>query len=110
MTPERVAALVAAKGEILTLRRLTGTQQIPLDVEVRGVVRDYRPEELIGAVQQGDRQVIISNGEILARQWPGPPRINDKIVRDATKALNVEAAETRKLGDAAALHILRVRG
>jgi len=109
MTPSRVAALIAARGETLSLRRLAGTQQIPFEVQLKGVVRDYRPDELAGAITQGDRQAFIGNTEILARQWPGPPKSGDKLVRSG-KTLNVEGVETRKIGEDDALHVLRVRG
>ena len=75
MTPAAaIAALdraLAAHGQDVTLRRTTGTQKIPFDVDCRAVVRGYRPDEMIPGVTQGGSMAILSPSEIAAAQWPG---------------------------------------
>lgn len=109
MTAARVAAIIQRAGQTVILRRLTGTQLIPFDVEVKASIRGYQPHELVGKIQQGDREVIIANAEILARQWPGPPEQDDAVVIDGVDT-SIEAVETRRYRDEVALHVLRVRG
>lgn len=104
---------VLRTGQAATLRRLVGTgaAQTATDVAVVAVVRGYRPDELAAGsgLQQGDRQAIITNDEIAAASWPGPPRKNDRLVL-AGAVTTVQAVETRYLGAAIDRHILAVRG
>lgn len=111
MTPATVADMIGRYGRPLTLRRLAA-DLAATDVAVRGVVRGYAASELVGAIQQGDREVRIANAEILAAAWPGPPRAGenaDRVVIDGV-AMVVMAVDTRHVGGDAALHILQVRG
>lgn len=100
-------------GQPATLRRLTGTgpSQTSTDVEVTAVVRSYRAEELAAGtgLQQGDRQVIITNHEIAEAGWPGPPRKNDRLVL-AGALTTVQSVETRYLGTAIDRHVMVARG
>lgn len=104
---EDLAALdeaLADVGQTITLRRYTGTQKIPFNVECRAVVRGYQPEELVGGITQQDAMVILSPTEIEAKGWPGPnssatptnedrrvPKKGDAAVING-KVRNVEAA------------------
>lgn len=96
-------------GEPVTLRRLTGTAQIPMDIAVRAVVREFDPQQLVGTIQQGDRTVILSNHEIAARRWPGPPRKGDQVVIVGAK-MAVQSVETVRIGGEVIRHNLVVRG
>jgi len=109
MTAERVASAIGRRGRSLTLRRYTGTARKFFDVTVKGVVSNYRPEQLAGGIQQGDRQIIIANTEIAARQWPGPPRRSDAIKIDGI-FVTIENVETVYAGEDIAKHVLQVRG
>ena len=102
--------MIAQTGQPVTLQRLTGTTtQIRCDVICKAIVRGYEPVQLIGSIQQGDRQVTISNTEIAAAQWPGPPRSGDRCVIDG-RTTNIQSCDTRKLRDDIVLHIIQVRG
>jgi hypothetical protein len=62
----------------MLLRRRVGTSTTAFtDAPVHGKSIGYRPEELVGGVVQGDRRVKISQLDIAAAGWPGPPRKND---------------------------------
>ena len=106
MTAQRVAAIVDRAGETVTLRR-PGTPDV--DVTVKASIRRYAGADLVGGIIQGTAEVILSNRELAAASWPGPPRIGDKIVRDG-KVLHVESCETRNHKEETALHILRAVG
>jgi hypothetical protein len=63
-----------AIGQVATLRRLqlvAGVQSILSSVDVRIVMRQYQPSELVGGIIQGDSFVILSPSEIIAANWPG---------------------------------------
>jgi len=109
MSVERIRSAIERRGQSLLLRRVTGTQQVSVDVAVKGMVRGYHAQELIGGIIQGDREVIISNKEIADRQWGGPPRKDDR-VQIAGKFVNVQAVDTVYLRDEIAQHVLSVRG
>lgn len=96
----------------MILRRLTlapAGQRVPLEVEVAGVIKDYKPTELAGTMVQGDSEVTITNTEISQRQWPGPPKTGDEIVVDG-KVRTVRGVETKYLGSEKLVHVLQVRG
>jgi hypothetical protein len=79
------------------------------DVICKAIVRGYEPVQLIGSIQQGDRQVMISNAEIALAQWPGPPRSGDRCVIDG-RTTTIQSCDPRRLRDDIVLHIIQVRG
>lgn len=108
---QSVADMIARRGRPLTLRRIvTGGPNV--DVAVTGVVRQYQAQELLGPILQGDREVRISNVEIAAASWPGPPRAGgnaDRIVIDG-KAAVVQNVDPRYDGTDLAMYVIQVRG
>jgi hypothetical protein len=105
----RVAAIIARAGKIVTLRRLTGTQRVSFGVELKAVVRQAQPNELVAGLAEFGRIAICGNAEIVARQWPGPPKKGDELVVGG-KTLAVLAVETRHIGEDQALHVMAVEG
>lgn len=96
----------------MVLRRLTlaaGAVQFPSDVTVYGVAKNFAPHELVGGIIQGDSQITVTNAEIEAAQWPGPPKTNDKIIVDGVTR-NVQAVESKYLSDEILVHVCQVRG
>lgn len=93
-------------GRPFTLRRLPlpGT-----DVTVRGYRAEFDSQPLPGGLPQGQSTIIISNAEIAAAAWPGPPRKGDRLI-DATRTVLVESVETIWLGAAIDRHVLTVSG
>ena len=99
-------------GRQITLRRQTlipGSAQVPLDVAVYAVTRNYTAKELIGSIIQGDTEVTFTNSEIATAQWPGPPKNGDKVVIDG-KMRNIESVEPKYLGTVILVYICQVRG
>lgn len=96
----------------MTLRRNSrgvGGILVPLEVVVYGVAKGYTPQELVGAIIQGDTQITITNAEIAAAQWPGPPKIGDKIIMDGREK-NIQAVEQKFLGSEILVFVCQVRG
>lgn len=109
---ESIYGALARFGRPMVLRRTTlaaGSTKIPLDVTVSGVTENYQPQELTDVIAQGDTKVTISNTEISARQWPGPPRRGDDMVIDG-KVKAIQSVETKRLGTETLVHICQVRG
>jgi hypothetical protein len=96
-------------GQPVTLRRMSGATAT--DVACTAVVRGYAAQELAAGsgLQQGDRMVVITNHEIAAAAWPGPPRRGDRVVIAGATA-TVQSVETRYLVAAIDRHVLQVRG
>lgn len=117
MTPEESRAahrrMIDKHGEQVFIRRYdgTGTSRARFEAEVQARIVAYDPEQLVGAVQEGDQKLIVMVEDLEAHQFPFPVRKDDKaIVRG--KHLNIEAADdnTRRIaGELIALE-LRVRG
>lgn len=114
MTPNSARASLrkqlAQHGSDVTLKRQTAVSpQTFNSVTVRARVVDFRPEQLIGGIIQGDRKVIMSNEEIAAASWPGPPRKGDKVVV-ASATYAVEGCNTFRLDGTIVRHELLIRG
>lgn len=110
MTAARVAEIIALHGEAMTLRRPVGTTSTSFtDVTVTGKRQGFNGADLVGDLRQGDIEVRISNKEIAAAAWPGPPRNGDKLVA-ASKTYTVQNCDTRYHDGEIWLHILTVRG
>jgi hypothetical protein len=71
-------------GEDIVIRRLFGTQLIPLNVECRAFVRNVGNQELIAGIAQENSNVIMSPSQIIASGWPGPwtPSANETVEPD----------------------------
>ena len=117
MTPQTARAtyrrMLNSVGENITMRRYTGTgaSRPHTDATVVARVTDYMPEQLVGAVQQGDRNLIVLAEDLAASGWPVPPLKNDKVVVRG-KELNVEAVDdsTRRVKGTLVAYEIRVRG
>lgn len=116
--------MLRTDGQEVILRRVVGTTvQTSVDCTCMAFVRGYRPEELVGAVIQGDSEVIISATDIIAAQWPGgepvqsPPVVSDPRVPRAGDRV-VVAGRVRAVISAAPIYVanelhrvnLQVRG
>lgn len=104
-----VADAIEEVGSEARLRRLSGRAGIWFDVTVKAVGRGYQPNELTGGIIQGDREFKVSNREIVARRWPGPPRKGDQVITEG-RTFTVQAADPVSVGDEIALHIIQARG
>lgn len=109
---ESISGALVRFGRPMILRRLAqapGAALVPTDVSVYGTAKNYAPDQLVGAIIQGDTEVTLTNKEIAAAQWPGPPQKDDKIIIDGRQR-NVMAVEPKYLGTEVLVYILQVRG
>jgi hypothetical protein len=109
----RVQALIGVAGETITYKLVThgaystATLQSMPSVQsytIKASVREYRPKEIAGLVQQGDREVRIAAADLSFT-----PRPNDQVVIGG-KTFQVVSVNTRSPFNEAAIHILQVRG
>jgi hypothetical protein len=117
---------LAEDGEWIEIRRLYGTQLIPVSVRCRAFVRPITAEELISGITQDSSNIIMSPSEIMAAGWPGPwtpsaaepvnpgidrrvPRKNDKAVVKG-KPRNIEVPKPIYVDDELVRIELRVLG
>lgn len=117
MTPETAKAtyrrMLDQAGEPIFVRRYSGsgTSRTYLDAEVQARVMGFAPGELIGAIQQGDRKIILLVEDLVAAQFSVPPRKGDKAVVRG-RELNIEGVDdnTRRVGTELIAYEIRARG
>ena len=101
-------------GQPVTLRRLAGTggSQTATDVACTATVAWIGAAELApgSGLMQGDRRVTITDHEIAAASWPGPPRKADRVVIDGAVTAVVAPVETRRHAGQVDRHVMIVRG
>ena len=95
---------LADHGEDITLRHMAGGA-ISSTETPRAFVRGYKPDEVVGAIQQGDGKVTISPSGLVSA-----PKFNDKVVIGGTKVRNVQAVEEIRLAGVVVRYNLQVRG
>jgi chemotaxis receptor (MCP) glutamine deamidase CheD len=107
------ARAFAAYGVEVVVRRYTGTgaDRPRTDAKVLARVLGYEPRELVGAIKEGDRKVIVLHEDLVTKQFPVPLVRGDKVVV-AGRELNVEApdGDTRRVGTQTIAWELQVRG
>jgi hypothetical protein len=105
---------VLRHGQAVTLRRLSGTggSQTATDVACTAVVAWLGSADLVAGsgLMQGDRRVTITDHEIAAAAWPGPPRKNDRVVIAGAVTAIVAPVETRRHAGQVDRHVMIVRG
>lgn len=77
MTSFTFTKSMRSAGRPMELKRRIGTTSTFTTCIVYGKDNGYQPTELIGGVVQGDRHIRIAQADILAANWPGPPKKND---------------------------------
>lgn len=108
MTAAELRAIYAEQiglfGEAVTLRRLLPST----DISVRARVTGYKPDELGGGIQQGDRKIIILTEDVT---FDGGLKVGDKIiVRGRTLNASVVDDNTRRVGGDLVAYEVAARG
>lgn len=108
MTPAEAIAMLdrqlADHGEDIGLRHMSGGT-VSLTETPRAFVRGYKPDEVVGAIAQGDGKITISPTGLAS-----PPRFNDKTVIGGSKVRNIQAVEEIRLSGVIVRYNLQVRG
>ncbi len=117
MTPDAARAmyarLIASSGEEIKLRRYTGTgASRPFsDYSLRAKVAGYAPEEIVGNIQQGDRNIVALAEDVFNAQFPVPVKLDDKvIVRGKELAILAVDDSTRRIGGELIAYQIQARG
>lgn len=108
MTPEHAIAKLqrqlARHGQNVDLRKIVNGQIQSEALAQRAFVRGYKPDELVGPIQQGDRIVVLLPDALVISLKKG-----DAVVIAGAKT-NVEAAEIVRMNDVPVRVNVRVRG
>lgn len=109
---DSIAGQIDRYGQDVTVRRRVGTgATFDPSVSVKGKVHHYRPEELVGGIDQGDRRVTIAPAELVSAGWDtgDAPRKGDQIVIDS-KVSTVQGCDVRYVSGVEARYDIWVRG
>lgn len=113
MTPEAAHAMylrqIDAHGEEVTFHRL-GSPNV--DETIRARVIGYRPDELVGAVQQGDVRIIALAEDVETSSFPTPfrERFDKAIIRGKETTIQAVDDNTRRVAGILIAYDIRVRG
>ena len=99
-----IASMRAIRGTSVTLRRAGAA-----DVTVIATIMQYKPNEILGGIQQGDRWAKFSDTALAAAGWPGPPRRGDVLMIDG-RTFTAISCDTVKMGNVILSHTMQVRG
>ncbi|BAL77034.1 hypothetical protein [Bradyrhizobium cosmicum] len=124
MTPDQVLAshrrMLAAVGEPVIVRRYSGTGAARSSIEAvaQARVMGYQPKEIVGAVQQGDRKVILLNdpaavvpsGKVALATMLPLTSDDSLVIRGAAVAVQGVDDSTRRIGGVLVALELQVRG
>lgn len=83
--------------DAVTITRLVGvapSQTTVAAANIRARVLSYSPQEIVGAIMQGDQKVILLKEDLDAAAWPAPPRKGDKIGTAGGRMLTVQYCDT----------------
>lgn len=107
MTPASAIAMldrtVARHGQTVILRRGD------TDTTVRAFVRNYRPDELVNGIQQGDTSLVLSPTQVADTPFAASIQRNDKVVIGG-RVRNVQGADPVLIADQLVRINLLVRG
>lgn len=75
-------ALAVEVGESIDIRRYSGSGlgRTYVDTPVMARVTGYSPEELVGTIQQGDRNIVVLVEDLVNGGFVLPVTANDKVV------------------------------
>lgn len=109
---DSISAALKKFGRQMTLRRMTLNADNSIsntDVTVYGHSIGNTAAHLVDGINQGVTIIQISNAEIAAASWPGPPRQNDVVILDGRNT-RVQSSEPKYLGAAVLVHEMTVKG
>ncbi|HTI78894.1 MAG TPA: hypothetical protein VL614_00435 [Acetobacteraceae bacterium] len=100
MNADGVIRALTTQGEIVTVKRLTGTRQVAFSVDCLAFVEIGVESVLVGSVQQTADKITLTDREMNEKQWPKPPRQGDQIVfSDGTTRTMQGRADVRRVAE-----------
>lgn len=116
MTPATIRADYRASlsrvGSVIQVRRYTDpVTRTFVDYPALARAVQYNPQDLVGAIQQGDVKLIVLAEDLEIAGFPFPIRKGDKVLRHGREA-NIEAPDdnSREVQGILCAYELRVRG
>jgi len=107
MTPAAAISMldrdVTKHGQTVILRRGA------TDLSILAFVRDFRPDEIVGGIAQGDSNVVVSPTQITGSPFAESILRNDKVVIRG-RVRNVQSADPILIADQLVRINLQVRG
>lgn len=97
----RIAAMLKRRGRPMMLRRRVGTTATFTEAVMVGISRKYLPEELVGGLIQGDREIIIGTDT----EAIGEPKKGDTVDGGTVQFVDVKYDVSTVIA-----YILTVRG
>jgi hypothetical protein len=117
MTPEQIKADYRAAldevGEVITIRRFTGTgpNRPKFEVNVRARVTGFQPQEMIGGIQQGDRKAIVLHEDLVNAGFALPITNADfAVVQGRQHAIVAPDNATRRVAGETIAYELVIKG
>lgn len=117
MTPEEVTAdyraALAEYGEIITIRRFTGTgpNRPKFEVDVRARVTGFAPNEMIAGIQQADRKAIVLHEDLVSAGLSLPITNSDFVWWQGRQyAIRVPDNATRRVSGVTIAYELQIVG
>lgn len=118
MTPAEVKEIyrqvIGEFGEAVSLRRYSGTgnNRTATDYPVGARVTEYRPDELIGGIVQGDRLVIVLAADVASTgfQLPFVATADKLVVRGRELAIKAIDDNTRRIAGEIVAYEIRAGG
>lgn len=114
-------SMFASVGETVTVRRYSGrgaARAVSAEAEALARVTGYEPKDIVGAVQQGDRRVILLNdpaavvpsGKVALSTMLPLTSDDSLVIRGAEVAVQGVDDSTRRIGSVLVALELQVRG
>lgn len=109
-TPALYAAEFDRRGDVVTLQRKLDAGAYAR-ADVRALVKGFQPNELVGGLDQGDRQIWALAADAVAANWPIPPVKGDKIrVRGNALIIQSVDADSHREGGVLNAYYIIARG
>lgn len=98
--------------ERVSIRRFTGAgpSRPRFDTDARALVSGYEPRELVGAIVQGDRKIIVFADDLITNGLPLPVTTDDKVVVDGGKELAILAPDRLRVDGVLVALQIQARG
>ena len=92
---------LARNGEVIEIGRQTGNNPNSVfRVQCRARVKGYRPDSLVGQIQQGEVTIKAFFPDLVAARFPLPIRQTDHVrVRGEQRQINAVDNNTGRIGD-----------
>lgn len=108
MSVDRIQAIIDSAGKTVTVQRLTGMPPtVSATVTCKAGISGYRPEQLMGDILEGDRELRIGSRELDNANIA--PRQGDQVIIDG-HTMRVEDAYAQYWLEGVGLYVLRCRG